>query len=105
EQQKKEEEKKEQQDVEMEDEMDEELRKAIELSKQQPNITTTEKQSTETTTEEKTEEKKPEGEKPKMTDEEILDMVAKSVNQEILGELLSMDIPKIRAVKALLNTG
>jgi len=74
------------------------------LTKQQPTSTTTTTQQTTDNKDEKktiTEQSNSSG---GLSGDELLILVEKSVNQEILQELLSMQIPKLRSVKSLIST-
>eukprot|EP01080_Neovahlkampfia_damariscottae_P008719 gene8719-665_t len=84
--------------MEVEEEMDDELQQALLLSMQQTTGSeTTEVENKET----KTEEKK-EGDAP--SHEDLMKMLELSVNEEMLKELLSIDVSKLRALKALYST-
>lgn len=77
------------------DDDDSELKRALELSKQEAEKSTGEAGASSSSTAVQSEQDR----------EEIMAAIEQSVNQEMLQELLSMDFPKVRALKALINTG
>jgi hypothetical protein len=82
------------------DDMDEELKRAIELSKQE-----LAQADTNVGESEKPQEDTPMGEGGKMSDEEVMKLVEAQLDQKTLNELLEMEFPRLRAIKAILNTG
>ncbi|KAL9658072.1 hypothetical protein ABK040_012986 [Willaertia magna] len=104
------------------DELDEEMKKAIEMSIKEQQLkkaktsssssssTGTSSSTTATTTEEKKDENKMTDETTTetsneggLTQEQVLEHLEKTVDQTVLTELLEMEFPKLRALKAMIN--
>jgi len=95
--------------MQFDDDEDEELKKALQMSLDESKKTELPtEQATTNQTEETKDADQPteaEGDKPPVDQEEVMKLIEAQVDQTALAELLSMEFPKIRALKALLNTG
>jgi len=86
------------------DDLDEDLKKAIELSKQEAETVNMSEQAT--TIEGGVDaEMQERSSGQKLNDEEIMKLVESQIDAKTLNELLEMEFPKLRAIKAILNTG